>query len=90
MGGPLTLAAIYVTIWWTVLFAVLPLGNVTHAEAGVDPKGGDPGAPVNPNLKKKFITTTWVSTLVFAAMWLIIHFHLITPDMIPWPHRHYG
>ena len=46
MGGPLTLAAIYVTIWWTILFAILPLGNVTHAEAGVDPQGGDPGAPV--------------------------------------------
>jgi predicted secreted protein len=90
MGGPLTLAAIYLTIWWTVLFAVLPLGNVTHAEAGIDAKGGDPGAPVNPNLKKKFLTTTWISALIFAAMWLTIHFRLITPDMIPWPHGEHG
>ena len=88
MGGPPTLFAIDLTIWFTVLFAVLPLGNVSYAEAGVDPQGGDPGAPVNPNLKRKFITTTWVSAIVFAILWLVIHFKLITPDMIPWQHRH--
>ena len=87
MGGPFTMFAIYLTIWWTVLFAVLPLGTQSHAEAGVDPKGGDPGSPVDPKLKKKFITTTWVSTVVFAAMWLVIHFKLITPEMIPFPHH---
>ena len=71
---------------WTILFAILPLGNVTHAEAGIDAKGGDPGAPVNPNLKKKFITTTWISAIVFAILWLVVHFKLLTPDMIPWRH----
>ena len=71
--GPITSIAIYVTIWWTVLFAVLPLGAQSHAEAGVDRgDGGDPGAPVNPNLKRKFITTTWVSAIVFALVWVII------------------
>ena len=25
--GPFTSIAIYLTLWWTVLFAVLPLGN---------------------------------------------------------------
>ena len=25
--GPLTMLAIYITVWWTVLFAVLPLGT---------------------------------------------------------------
>ena len=28
-----TALAIYMTIWWTVLFAVLPLGVTSHAEA---------------------------------------------------------
>jgi predicted secreted protein len=59
-----TSVAVYLTIWWTVLFAVLPLGVVSHAEAGIDKgDGGDPGAPVDPKLKRKFITTTWVSTV---------------------------
>ena len=40
---------IYLTIWWTVLFAVLPLGVRSHAEEGIAvPGGGDPGSPVEP------------------------------------------
>ena len=34
--GPFTSIAIFFTIWWTVLFAVLPWGTVTLAEAGID------------------------------------------------------
>jgi len=81
--GPFTSVAIYLTIWWTVLFAVLPIGVTSHAEAGIDKgDGGDPGAPVDPKLKRKFITTTWVSTLVFAAIWLVIKFGLVKlPDL---------
>ena len=60
--SPITWTAIFITIWWTVLFAVLPLGTITHAEAGIDKgDGGDPGAPVDPKLKRKFFTTTWVA-----------------------------
>ncbi len=71
--------AIYLTIWWTTLFAVLPLGVRSYAEEGKPvPGGGDPSAPVNPNLKRKFITTTWVAAIVWAILWAILHFHLIT------------
>ena len=70
-----TSVAIYLTIWWTVLFAVLPLGVVSHAEAGIDKgDGGDPGAPVDPKLKRKFITTTWVSAILWVLLWLSLHF----------------
>jgi len=83
MGG-LTGFAIFLTIWWTVLFAVLPLGTVTHAEAGIDKgDGGDPGAPVNPNLKRKFITTTWVSAILFAIVWMVVQFGLVTLPKLP-------
>jgi predicted secreted protein len=78
-----TWIAIYLTIWWTALFAILPLGVTTHAEAGIDKgDGGDPGAPVDPKLRRKFITTTWVSAIIFAIFWVVYHFHLITlPDL---------
>ena len=67
--GVVTLAAIYVVVWWVVLFAVLPLGARSHHEAGIDLKdGGDPGAPVAHNLKRKAVTTTWVAALV----WLVV------------------
>ncbi len=79
-----TAVCIYLTIWWTVLFAVLPLGVQSHAEAGIDKgDGGDPGAPVDPKLKRKFLTTTWVSAIVFALLWLTIRFHWITLPQIP-------
>ncbi|MDB5449784.1 MAG: hypothetical protein JWQ52_912, partial [Phenylobacterium sp.] len=71
-------------IWWTVLFAILPLGTQTRAEAGLPNDGSDPGAPVDPKLKKKFITTTWVSAIVFAIFWLVIHFKLIDLSYLPW------
>jgi predicted secreted protein len=75
--------AIYLTIWWTALFAILPLGVTTHAEAGIDKgDGGDPGAPVDPKLGRKFFTTTWVSAILFAILWAVIRFHLVTlPDL---------
>ena len=76
--------AIYLTIWWTTLFAILPLGVRSHAEEGIPtPGGGDPSSPVNPNLKKKFITTSWVSAILFAILWAVLHFHFITLPNIP-------
>jgi predicted secreted protein len=83
MGIP-TAVAVYLVIWWTCLFAILPIGARSHWEEGVDtPGGGDPSAPVNPNLKRKFITTTWVSAIAFAVLWLVVRFHLIGLPEIP-------
>lgn len=82
--GPITSIAIFLTIWWTVLFAVLPLGVTSHAEAGVDKgDGGDPAAPVDPKLKRKFFTTTWVSVVLFALLWLVIRLGLVTLPALP-------
>ncbi|MDP1631890.1 MAG: DUF1467 family protein [Caulobacter sp.] len=71
--------AVYLTLWWTVLFAVLPLGNRTYAEEGIEVKdGGDPGAPINPNLKKKFFTTSWIAAVVWLVIWLVLKSGLVT------------
>ena len=85
--GVFTSIAIFLTIWWTVLFVVLPLGVTSHAEAGINKgDGGDPGAPVDPKLKKKFFTTTWVSVVVFAIVWSVIKFGLVTLPELPATH----
>ena len=77
--NPFTFVAIYLVIWWTVLFAILPLGVTTYAEAGIEVKdGGDPGAPVDPKLLRKCFTTSWVSLIIFAIGFAVYHFHLIT------------
>ncbi|MBG0794214.1 DUF1467 family protein [Methylocystis sp. H62] len=62
-------AAIYLTIWWIVLFAVLPLGVRSSEEADEDlPEGADPGAPASPDLLKKAGITTVVSAVLFGLL----------------------
>lgn len=76
--GVTTAIATYLIIWWVVLFAILPLGAISHAEAGIDlGDGGDPGAPVDPKLKKKFLTTTWVSAIIFVIVFAVIQLGII-------------
>ncbi|WP_312164152.1 DUF1467 family protein [Phenylobacterium sp.] len=76
--------AIYFTIWWTVLFSVLPIGVTSHAEAGIDKgDGGDPGAPVDPKLKKKFITTTIVATILWVILFFVVKYDLIKLPDVP-------
>jgi predicted secreted protein len=71
---PLALA-IYVTIWWIVLFAVLPLGVRSAEEAGeTQPEGSDPGAPVAPMLAKKAAITTAIATILFGFVALAAHY----------------
>ena len=65
---------VFLLIWWTMLFCVLPWGNrpdenpdVAHAKS----------APSNPRLRKKFLITTLIS----CVLWLIIY-GLIVSDVI--------
>ena len=82
--GLFTWFAIYLTIWWTVLFCVLPLGVVSHAEAGIDRGDGtDPGSPVDPKLKRKFITTTLVSAALFVVLWVVIQTGIVPLPQFP-------
>lgn len=69
--GPITMFAVYIVCWWTVLFAVLPIGMSQESqERPTD--GAQWGAPKNPQLKKKFFTTTWVSGLLWAFVMLLL------------------
>ena len=81
--GPLTMFAIYVVVWWVVLFAVLPLG--TSSETHEPPTDGSQwGAPKTPNLKRKFITTTWVSFLLWLfVLWLVFIGWMPLPNLAP-------
>ena len=64
----------YLIIWWTVLFAVLPCGN---RQPDKYETGMAPGAPVNPNIKKKLIWTTGVSFIVLGIIYACIEANLI-------------
>lgn len=77
--GVFTGIAIFFTIWWTVLFTVLPWGVQSHADAGVEvPGGGERGSPVDPKLKQKFLITTAISAVLFAILWTVLRLGLIS------------
>ena len=81
--GPITMIAVYIVCWWTVLFGILPLGMSQGAqERPTD--GAQWGAPGNPQLKRKFITTTWVSLIVwFVVMVLVFIGWMPLPNLAP-------
>ena len=64
--------ALYFVVWWTALFAVLPFGARSQADAGEVSLGSDPGAPALPGLNEKAIWTTIAAVVAFAvAAWLL-------------------
>ncbi|AMJ60052.1 DUF1467 family protein [Bosea sp. PAMC 26642] len=63
--------AVYFVIWWTVLFAVLPFGVSSQADAGEVTQGTEPGAPVAPGLVRKALITSVIAAAVFALVWYI-------------------
>lgn len=66
---------IYVLIWWTTLFLVLPLGVVRNSDPE---KGHDAGAPVDAQFKKKLVINTLLSGAVLAVIWILVETGVIT------------
>lgn len=67
---------VYALVWWTVLFAVLPLW--TNPVTDPDEKTHFRGAPERPLLLRKVLVTTLVSALIWLAIWAVIESDLIS------------
>ena len=74
--------AIYLIIWWTVLFAVLPIGVRTQGEDGVVVPGTPESAPTAPRLLRVVVLTTVISALVFAALWALVSYGVVDLDAL--------
>lgn len=62
---------VYLLIWWTALFCVLPIGTKPVEEA--DPEaGGWRGAPTRPLLGRKVIGTTLLSAVLWFGVYAVI------------------
>ena len=61
--------AIYIFIWWIVLFAVLPFGVRTQAEEGDVVPGTPESAPAKPRILRIFVINTLVASVVFALVY---------------------
>ena len=74
--------AIYVVIWWTVLFAILPIGVRTQDEDGVVVPGTPESAPTRPRLVRIVLLTTLVSAVVFAGLWAAVRYDLVNLERL--------
>ena len=64
---------IYVIIWWIVFFSLLPVGiRSNNAKFNDKIAGEDPGAPKNPNIGKKFIYTTIITSIIFIGIYYMV------------------
>ena len=68
--GWFTGCVLYSLIWWTVLFAVLPVG--TRPVADADRVTGWRGAPERPLLLRKVAATTLISGVVWLGCYAVI------------------
>jgi predicted secreted protein len=64
-----TAAVLWIIVWWTVLFAVLPIG--TRPVADADPATGWRGAPERPRMGRKFLWTTLITTVIWVIFMAI-------------------
>jgi predicted secreted protein len=64
---------VYISIWWIVFFSVLPIGIKSNNSEYKEKIGGnDPGSPKNPNIGKKFLYTTLITTIVFLVIYYMV------------------
>ena len=57
--------ATYFTMWWTLLFAILPIGVRSQREQDDVVPGSEPGAPHKANMLRKVGWTTALTTATF-------------------------
>lgn len=68
--GWVTGPVVYALIWWTVLFAVLPIGTRTTVRP--DAVSGWRGAPEQPRLWRKALLISVVSAVIWLGVWWLV------------------
>ncbi len=63
---------LFLLIWWLLLFTILPLNISNNAEKNINNDGNDSGAPNNPQIFKKFLITTILSTIIWSIIYLFL------------------
>ena len=65
-----TAFVVFMLVWWTLLFTVLPLW--TRPQSDADAATGWRGVPERPLMRRKLLVTTLLAVVVWGAiMWVI-------------------
>jgi predicted secreted protein len=84
MTLPVAIGTYFIT-WWLVLFTILPIGVRTPGEGDEIPEGSADSAPVEAYILRKFLATTVISAVLFAIIYVVIAYRLISWDFLPGP-----
>lgn len=80
-----SLFAIYFVVWWITLFACLPFGLKTQAEANDVVPGSVESAPHRFQARKVLSLTTVVSAIICGVWWIAVAKFGMTLDSLPVP-----
>lgn len=81
--GIVTTLALYFVIWWTVLFAILPIGMRSQIDEDDVILGTAHSAPARFSFARKAAVTTVVSLVVLGLFFLVTEVWGIGPDSFP-------
>jgi predicted secreted protein len=71
--------------WWLAFFMMLPVGVRSQLEDGAVVPGTEPSAPTTPRLWRKAGWALLIALAIWAALFSLIEFSLISLDDIPVP-----
>ena len=75
--------AVYVVLWWLVLFLVLPWGVQSQAERGRAVRGSERGAPVKPLMLKKMVATSVIAAMLLAVGYGLSYSGYLASYLVP-------
>lgn len=71
--------------WWLAFFMMLPVGVRSHLEDGSVVPGTEPSAPTAPRLWRKAGWALVIALIIWAALFSLVEFKLVSLDDIPVP-----
>ena len=66
--GIVSAIVLYLVIWFLTLLVVLPIRLQTQGDQGDVVPGTHAGSPANPRMKRRFIITTAVATVLWSIV----------------------
>lgn len=79
----LSAVAVYFVIWWITLFAILPIGMRTQAEAEEVVPGSVESAPARFRGGRVVLMTTVVSAVIYGSWYLVTSYFGVGLDSLP-------
>lgn len=79
---PVSIIALYVSLWMLGLLLMLPFEAREHDEAAQHVPGEDRGAPTGFRPKRAAVRATIFATVLFAVIYLNYAFGWITPETL--------